>query len=67
MIVLALPFVITVQHKIIHAPGETGTRNPTKRSTSGCRLRPLGHWVGLSNDYVVESVLEKCLHRNLCC
>jgi hypothetical protein len=39
-----LPFVLTIQHTNIHALGGIRTRNPSKRSVTDPRLRPLDHW-----------------------
>ena len=46
LIVLALPFVLTVNthNSNIHAPSGIRTRNPSKRSAADTRLRPLGYW-----------------------
>ena len=43
LIVLHFAFVL-LYNTNIHAPDGVRTSNPSKRSTAGPRLRPLGHW-----------------------
>ena len=65
LIVLALPFVFSIQHTNINAPGEIRTRNPRMGSTAGPRLRLLGHCDRRSKGYVVGCILEKSVRRTL--
>jgi hypothetical protein len=46
LLVLALPFVLNVQHTQhkYPCPGGIRTRNPSRRAAADPRLRPLGHW-----------------------
>ena len=45
------------QQTDIHAPGGIQSRNPSKRSATHSRLRPLGHWDGQKLTHLSSSQL----------
>ena len=58
LLLLVLPFVLTVQHTNIHASGGIRTRNLSKRAVVDPRFKPLGHW-----DFFYSLVLSLCFIR----